>query len=148
MALRAFRVKRRIVWDHWEYAPAPGSHESGHFDDGSIVNYDWLWRQLGKDYRVNESARVQAMLKANCMDARSCEPMRYAGDIILVDDADPRVHRKDDEGRVHDRIGTMIDLKNAFAYDASIDVSKIAGTRRMQRIRQGPPTPGELLPAS
>ena len=147
MALLAFRVVKRASRDGWEYAPPPGSHKFVSYED-SIIDLEWLWRTLGNDPRVSDEARTIAMRKAGCYDARSCTPHTYAGDIILVDDADPKLHPTDLDGRQHERISTMIDLKHAWIPDASINVNSIAGTRRMQRIMQGPPTPGELLPAS
>ena len=146
MALRAFRVIKRAVRDGWEYAPPPGSHKSVKYN-GSVIDLDWLWRTLGNDTRIdNDTQRPMAMRKAGCRDARACYAGSYAGDIILVDDSDPKLHPTDDEGYEHDRIGTMVELKRSWAPDATIDVSKIAGTRRMQRIMLGPPRPGETLP--
>ena len=150
MALLAFRVVKRITRDGWEYAPPPGSHESVKYN-GSPMDLEWLWRTLGRDPRVSEEQRTIAMRKAGCKDARACKPHTYAGDIILVDDADPKLHptaEHDGVTRQYDRIETMIELKHAWVPDASINVSSLAGTRRMQRIMQGPPIPGELLPAS
>lgn len=146
MALRAFRVIRRSVSNGWEYAPNPGSHKDGHFPDGTPVNYDWLHRQLKKDKRITEAGLFIAMRKAGCNDARSCDPRLYAGDVILVDDANPLLHPTDDEGRQHDRIETMIELKGSWAPDPTINVNSIAGTARMQRILQGSPNDGEYLP--
>lgn len=150
MALMAFRIVRRSVSNGWEYAPRPGSHKDGHFPDGSPVNYDWLYRQLNRDRRITADGLFIAMRKAGCEDARSCDPRIYAGDIILVDDADPRLHPvAEDAGgttRQHDRIGTLVELKRSWAPDASINVNSIAGTARMQRILQGPPKAGEYLP--
>lgn len=145
MALRAFRVTRRFVRDGWEYAPPPGTDRTV-MVNGSPMDVAWLYRTLTNDPRVSETDRTRAMRKAGCKDALACFPATYAGDIILVDDADPKLHPTDDTGRLHDRISTMVELKKAWAPDASIDVSKIAGTMRMQRIMAGPPRPGEPLP--
>ena len=147
MALLAFRVTKRITRDGWEYAPPPGAHQSVGYN-GSPMPLEWLWRKLGNDPRVSEEQRTIAMRKVGCKDARACKPYTYAGDIILVDDADPKLHPTDLDGRQHERISTMIELKHAWVPDAAINVSSLAGTRRMQRIMQGPPIPGELLPAS
>ena len=150
MSLIALRVIRRSVSNGWEYAPSPGYHKDGHFPDGTPVNYDWLHRQLNKDKRIVGIGLFIAMRQAGCQDARSCDPRLYAGDIILVDDADPRLHPvAEDAGgitRQHNRIETMIELKHAWVRDASISVNSIAGTARMQRILQGPPKDGEYLP--
>ena len=147
MALLAFRVVKRITRDGWEYAPPPGAHQSVSYN-GSPMPLEWLWRMLGNDTRVSDEQRTVAMRKAGCLDARSCSPLSYAGDIILVDDADPKLHPTDLDGRQHERISTMIELKHAWVPDAAINVNSLAGTRRMQRIMKGPPIPGELLPAS
>lgn len=147
MALLAFRVVKRATRDGWEYAPHPRSGQQVMFN-GSVMNLDWLWRMFRGDPRMNDEGRAFAMRKAGCVDARACSPLKYAGDIILVDDADPKLHPTDMDGRQHERISTMIDLKHAWVPDASINVNSLAGTRRMQRIMKGPPLPGELLPAS
>lgn len=150
MALKAFRIVRRSVSNGWEYAPRPGSHKDGHFPDGSPFNFEWLYRQLKRDKRITDVGLHLAMRSAGCQDARACNPRLYAGDVILVDDADPLLHPvAEDAGgimRQNDRIKTMIELKESWIPDASINVNSIAGTARMQRILQGPPKDGEYLP--
>ncbi len=147
MALLAFRVVKRATRDGWEYAPSPRANQFVMYN-GSPMPLDYLWKRLWNDPRVSDEQRAVAMRKAGCIDARACSPLSYAGDIILVDDADPKLHPTDVDGRQHERISTMIELKHAWIPDASINVNSLAGTRRMQRIMKGPPLPGELLPAS
>ena len=111
----AFRVRRKIHWDGWLYAPPPNKLRGA-------AELDELWSELEAQEDLTPRDRATRMEMAGCEDSRACEESKYAGDIIIVHE----MHR--------DRATQMLG-RRFFVPDAAIEpVEKLLAKQKYQKL--------------
>jgi len=73
----AFRVRRKLHWDGWLYAPPANKLRQS-------ADLDEIWESLKRDDSLTDVERATRMEMNGCEDERSCDPEKYAGDIIII----------------------------------------------------------------